>query len=130
MPVVSVQSRPEEPAAVPNTLSIWSDPDVGFLLHGIIRSGLQRKSIFTMRDKQSISAMLSSNKLFAIPLLQHRFHFVQAIDGGAHLRLIIHPHCLGIRKLSPKIHLHLALFLGDDGLNDRRGLLWSGVGLA
>lgn len=72
---------------------------------------------------------LSSNQPFTTVLLQHRFHFVQPINGGAHLRIIIHPHCLDIRKLSPKIHLHLALFLGDNGLNDRRGLLWNYIRL-
>ena len=76
-------------------------------------------------------ATLSSNQLCAaIPLLQHRFHVVQAIDCRAHLRLISYARCFRIRDAAAKIHLHLALFLGDDGLNDRRGLLWSGVGLA
>lgn len=79
-------------------------------------------------DRQTMPTALPVNWLFATLLLQHRFHFVQAIDCRAHLRLII--HCVGIRNLALKIHLHLALFLGDDGLNDRRGLLWSGVGLA
>lgn len=75
-------------------------------------------------------ASLSSNQLFAIPLPQHRFHVVQAIDCRAHLGLIIHAHCLGICNPALKIHLYLSLFLGDNGVNDRRGLLWSGVGLA
>ena len=62
-------------------------------------------------------------------LPQHRFHFIQSIDGGAHLRLIAYACCLGIRELAPKIHLHLSLFLGDNGLNDGRGLLWGEMGL-
>ena len=74
-------------------------------------------------------ATLSSNQLFAIPLSQHRLYVVQAIDSRAHLRHIIHAHCLGIRNSAPKIHLHLSLFLGDYGLNDRRSLLWGDIGL-
>jgi len=76
-----------------------------------------------------MSATLSRNQPFTILLSQHRFHFVQAIDGGAHLRLI--NDALGLRTddLTLKIHLHLSLFLGDDSLNDRRGLLWGDVGL-
>ena len=77
-----------------------------------------------------MSATLSSNQLLTTLLLQHRFHVVQAIDCRAHLRLISYARCFRIRDAAAKIHLHLALFLGDDGLNDRRGLLWSGVGLA
>jgi hypothetical protein len=80
--------------------------------------------------RQAIPATLSSNKLFVSLLLQHRFHFIQAIDSGAHLRLINDARSVSIHGAAAKIHLHLALFLGDDGLNDRRGLLWSGVGLA
>jgi hypothetical protein len=74
-------------------------------------------------------ATLSSNQLFTILLSQHLFHFVQAIDSGAHLRLINDARCLGARDLAPKIHLHLSLFFGDNSLNDRRGLLWNAVGL-
>ena len=74
-------------------------------------------------------ATLSSNQIFTTPLSQLRFHLVQAIDSGAHLRLINDARCLGIRDLAPKIHLHLSLFLGDNGLNDRRGLLWDDVSL-
>ena len=70
---------------------------------------------------------LPVNWLFATLLLQHRFHVVQAIDCRAHLRLII--HCVGIRNLALKIHLHLALFLGDNSLNDGRGLPWIGFSL-
>ena len=92
---------------------------------------IQRITETALHDPHTILATLSSNQLFtAIPLSQHRFHFVQAINGGAHLHLINDARSLGIRNLAPKIHLHLTLFLGDDGLNDRRGLLWSGVGLA
>jgi len=68
-------------------------------------------------------ATLSSNQLFTTVLSQQRFHFVQAIDGGPHLRLIIPAHCLNIRDLAPKIHFHLPLFLCDDSLNDGRRLL-------
>jgi hypothetical protein len=81
-------------------------------------------------DKQAMSATLSRNQPFTILLSQHRFHFVQAIDCRAHLRLISYARSFRIHDAAAKIHLHLALFLGDDGLNDRRGLLWSGVGLA
>ena len=75
-------------------------------------------------------ATLSSYQLFTTVLSQHRFHFTQSIDGGAHLRLINDARSFSIHDLASKIHLHLTLFLGDDGLNGRRGLLWSGVGLA
>ena len=74
-------------------------------------------------------ATLSSNQLFTTPLPQHRFHFIQAIDGGAHLRLINDARSFSIRNLAPKIHLHLALFLGDEGLNDGRSFLWGDIGL-
>jgi len=74
-------------------------------------------------------ATLSSNQLFNTPLPQHRFHFIQAIDGGAHLRLINDARSFSIHNLASKIHLHLALFLGDDGLNDGRSFLWNGVSL-
>jgi hypothetical protein len=81
-------------------------------------------------DVQAMLATLSSNQLFtAIALLQHRLHVVQAIDSRAQLSFIIHAHCLGIRNLAPKIHFHLSLFLGDNGLNDGRGLFWGDVGL-
>ena len=73
-------------------------------------------------------ATLSSNQLFAIPLSQHRFHIVQAINGRAHLRFIDCARNLRIRDLAPKIHLHLSLFLGDNVLNDGRGLLWNNIG--
>ena len=69
-------------------------------------------------------APLSTNQLFANPLPQHRFHLVQAVDSRAHLRLINRSQGLSIRDRAPEIHRHLALFLGDDGLNDGRGLLW------
>ena len=72
-------------------------------------------------------ATLSSNQLFTTLLPQHRFHFIQAIDGGAHLRLINDARSFGIHDLASKIHLHLSLLLGDDGLNDGRSLLWSTV---
>lgn len=85
---------------------------------------------FTLRDKQSISATLSSNQLFAIPLLQHRFHFIQSIHGGAHLRLINDARSFSIHDLALKIHLHLTLFLGDHSLNDRRGFLRNAVSLS
>ena len=81
-------------------------------------------------DRQTMPTALPVNWLFATLLLQHRFHFVQAIDCRAHLRLISYARSFRIHDAAAKIHLHLALFLGDDGLNDRRGLLWSGVGLA
>lgn len=74
-------------------------------------------------------ATLSRNQPFTILLSQHRFHVLQAIDCRAHLRLISYARCLCIGDLASKIHLHLALFLGDNGLNDRRGLFWSDVGL-
>ncbi|WP_197089322.1 hypothetical protein [Puniceibacterium sp. IMCC21224] len=74
-------------------------------------------------------ATLPSNQLFTTPFPQHRFHVVQAIDGGAHLRLIYYARCLCIGDLAPKIHLHLTLFLGDNSLNDGRGLFWGDVGL-
>lgn len=69
-------------------------------------------------------ATLSSNQLFTTLLPQHRFHFIQAIDGRAHLRLISNARSFRIHDAAAKIHLHLPLFLGDDGLNDGRGLLW------
>lgn len=81
-------------------------------------------------DKQAMSATLSSNQLLTTVLSQHRFHFIQSIDGGAHLRLIYYARCLCIGDLAPKIHLHLTLFLGDDGLNDGRGFLWNAVSLS
>lgn len=77
-----------------------------------------------------MSATLSSNQLLTTVLSQHRFHFIQSIDGGAHLRLIYYARCLCIGDLAPKIHLHLTLFLGDDGLNDGRGFLWNAVSLS
>lgn len=77
----------------------------------------------------AMPATLSRNQPFTILLSQHRFHVVQAIDCRAHLRLISYARCLCIGDLASKIHLHLALFLGDNGLNDRRGLFWSDVGL-
>jgi hypothetical protein len=81
-------------------------------------------------DIQNLPAPLSSNDLFTtVPRSQHRFHLIQAIDGCAHLSLINVAFSLGIRDRAPKIHLHLALFLGDDGLNDGRGLLRGEVGL-
>lgn len=76
-----------------------------------------------------MSATLSSNQLLTTVLSQHRFHLIQAIDSRTHLRLINDAHGLGIPYLSAKIHLHLPLFFGDNGLNDRRGLLWNAVGL-
>ena len=36
----------------------------------------------------AMSATLSSNQLLTSVLSQHRFHVVQAVDSGAHLRLI------------------------------------------
>ena len=80
-------------------------------------------------NRHTILVRLSSNQLIAIPLLQHRFHFIQSIDSRAHLRLIIHAHGLGICNLAPKIHFHLSLFLSDNGLNDRRSLLWGDISL-
>lgn len=74
-------------------------------------------------------ATLSRNQPFTILLSQHRFHVVQAIDSRAHLRLIIHAHCLGIRNLAPKIHFHLSLLFSDNGLNGRHGLSWGDVSL-
>ena len=62
-------------------------------------------------------------------LPQRRFHVVQAIDGGTHLRLTHGARCLNSRDRALKIHLHLALFPGDNGLNDERGLLWGEMGL-
>ena len=72
---------------------------------------------------------LSSNKLFAIPLLHHGLHFIQAIDSRAHLRLINYACSVSIHDLASKIHLHLPLCLGENGLNDRRGFLCDDVGL-
>ena len=80
-------------------------------------------------NRHTILATLSGNQLLTTILSQHRFHIVQAIDGRTHLRLIIHTRCLGLRNLAAKIHFHLPLFLGDNGLNDRRGLLWGAIGL-
>ncbi len=80
-------------------------------------------------DKQAMSATLSSNQLLTTVLSQHRFHFIQAIDSRAHLRLINDARSFGIHDLAAKIHLHLSLFFGDNGLNDRRGLLWNAIGL-
>ena len=77
---------------------------------------------FTLRDKKSISATLSRNQSFTILLSQHRFHFIQSIDGGAHLRLINDDRSFSIHDLTLEIHLHLAQFLSDHSLNDRRGL--------
>ena len=76
-------------------------------------------------DRQTMPNTLSGNRLAtAIAFLQHRFHVVQATDYKAHLRLIIQTHC----QPDTKIHLHLPLFLGNGGLNDRRGLLWGDIG--
>jgi len=74
-------------------------------------------------------AALSSNQLFAIRLPQHSFHFVQAIDCRAHLSLISYARSFRINDAAAKIHLHLALFLSNNGLNDRRGPFWGDVGL-
>lgn len=74
-------------------------------------------------------ATLSSHPLFAALFLQHRFHVFQAMDSRAHLGLIIHAHCLGICNPALKIHLYLSLFLGDNGVNDRRNLRWGDIGL-
>ena len=68
-------------------------------------------------------ATLSSNEPFTPARPQYRFHFVQAIDSGAHLRCISVGDSLSIRDRTPEIHRHLALFVYDDGLNDGRGLL-------
>jgi hypothetical protein len=83
----------------------------------------QRTSAFCPLDLHTILSTLSSNQLLTTILSQHRFHIVQATDGRTHLRLTHGTRCLAIRDLAPKIHLHLSLFLGDDGLNDGRGLL-------
>ena len=80
-------------------------------------------------DKQAMSATLSSNQLLTTVLSQHRFHFIQAINCGAHLRLINFARSFSIHDLASKIHLHLALFLGDNGLNDRRNLRLGDIGL-
>ena len=76
-----------------------------------------------------MSATLSSNRLLTTVLAQHRFHFTQSIHGGAHLRLINDARSFRIHDAASKIHLHLSLFLGDDGLNGGRGLLWGDIGL-
>ena len=66
---------------------------------------------------------------FSGPLFQGCLHLVQTIHGGPYLR-VIGPFCqIDCGQLRPKIHLHLPLCLGDDGLNDRRGLLWGDIGL-
>jgi hypothetical protein len=62
------------------------------------------------------------NKFLAISLSQHRFHLVQAVDSGAHLRLINDVRRLSSGDRAPEIHRHLTLFLCDYGLNDGRGL--------
>jgi hypothetical protein len=91
---------------------------------------MQRITETALHDPHTILATLSSNQLFtAIPLSQHRFHFVQAINGGAHLRLINDARSFRIHDLASKIHLHLTQFLTDHSLNDGRGLLWGDVGL-
>jgi hypothetical protein len=72
--------------------------------------------------------LLKSQFLVSV-LLQRRLHVVQDFDGGTHLSLIHGARCLSIRDRALKIHLRLALFLGDNGLNDERGLLWSEMGL-
>jgi len=77
--------------------------------------------------RQAMPATLSSNQLFAAVFSQLCFHVVQAIDSGAQRRLINDARSLSIRDLDTKIHFHLALFLSDDGLNNRRGLLCSTV---
>jgi len=61
---------------------------------------------------------------------QQRFHVVQAIDRGAQLRLIAFARCLSTCDPDTKIHLHLSMFLGDDGLTDGRGFLWNAVSLS
>lgn len=72
---------------------------------------------------------MSSNQLFAILLSQHRFHLIQAINGGAHLRLTNDALGLRIGDLFPKIHFQLSLLLSDNGLNGRRCLSWGDVSL-
>ena len=72
-------------------------------------------------------ATLSRNQPFTTVLSQHRFHFIQSIHSGAHLRLINDARSFSIHDLASKIHLHLTLFLGEDGLNDGRGFLWNPV---
>ena len=47
---------------------------------------------------------LSNNEIFTPVLSQHRFHFVQAIHGGAHLRLINFLRRLRLPDRAPKIH--------------------------
>lgn len=76
-----------------------------------------------------LDADLSTNQLFVIPLAQHRFHLIQAVDSRAHLRLFNFARRLSIPDRAPEIHCHLAQFLSDDVLNDGRCLLWSEVGL-
>jgi len=73
-------------------------------------------------DRQAMPTTLSSNQLFTILLSQHLFHVVQAINGGAHLRLINNARSFRIHDLTSKIHLHLTRFLSDHSLNDGRGL--------
>ena len=79
--------------------------------------------------KNNTLFILSSNQIFAAVFSQHRFHLIQAFDSGAHLHLITRARCFDIHNLATKIQLHLSLFLGDNGLDDGRGLLWGDVDL-
>ena len=94
------------------------EESVGFLRIADLRASRSEGLVIALPDRQAMPATLSSNQPLAFTLSQHRFHIVQAIDGGTHLRLTSGARYLGIRDLAPKIHLHLPLFLSDDSLNN------------
>jgi hypothetical protein len=100
-----------------------------FYFTALFARACKESSLSALRDRQAMPATLSSNQLLTTPLPQHRFNLIQAVDGGAHLRLINYARSFSIHDLTPKIQLHLSLFLGDDGLDDGRGLLWGDVDL-
>jgi hypothetical protein len=95
-----------------------------FQVHKADGSG---RAILRFYETQALHTSLSTRQFCAIPRSQHSFHIFQAVHCGAHLRLI--EHSLGIRDHAPEIHRHLALFFGDNGLNDGRGLLWDDTAL-
>jgi hypothetical protein len=102
---------------------------IGYTADVQVCSRARRPSASAHRDPQAVLPNSSTNQLFAIPLSQHRLHLAQAIDSGAHQRLIPDACSLGGSDLTPEIHHHLALLFCDDGLNDGHGLFEDDVGL-
>ena len=102
---------------------------IGYTADVQVCSRARRPSASAHRDPQAVLPNSSTNQLFAIPLAQHRFHLIQAVDSRAHLRLINFARRLSIPDRAPEIHHHLTLLLCDDSLNDGHRLFGDDVGL-